>query len=133
VLDADSRRNVWKRIEGDERPGWSDVTSTGTFRIEPGQTFDRHFHDCDEYWLIFEGRAIIEIDNERYSIEPGDIVCTEIGREHDFLQVLETVRGFWFEAVLIPGGRAGHLHRSPERAAGHRVLGPDEHLAEPAS
>jgi mannose-6-phosphate isomerase-like protein (cupin superfamily) len=133
VLDADSRRNVWKRIEGDERPGWSDVTSTGTFRIEPGQTFDRHFHDCDEYWLIFEGRAIIEIDDERYSIEPGDIVCTEIGREHDFLQVLETVRGFWFEAVLIPGGRAGHLHRSPERAAGHRVLGPDEHLAEPAS
>jgi mannose-6-phosphate isomerase-like protein (cupin superfamily) len=132
VLDADSRRNVWKRIEGDERPGWSDVTSTGTFRIEPGQTFDRHFHDCDEYWLIFEGRAIIEIDDERYSIEPGDIVCTEIGREHDFLQVLETVRGFWFEAVLIPGGRAGHLHRSPERAAGHRVLGPDEHLAEPA-
>lgn len=132
MLDAASRRNVWKRIEGDERPAWSDVTSTGTFRIEPGQTFDRHFHDCDEYWLIFEGRAIIEIDDERYAIEPGDIVCTEIGREHDFLQVFETVRGFWFEAVLIPGGRAGHLHRSPERAAGHRVLGPDEQLAQQA-
>jgi mannose-6-phosphate isomerase-like protein (cupin superfamily) len=129
VLDAGSRRNVWKRIEGDERPAWSDVTSTGMFRIEPGQTFDRHYHDCDEYWLVFEGRAVIEIDDERYSIEPGDIVCTEVGREHDFLQVFETVRGFWFEAVLKPGGRAGHLHRSPERAAGHRVLGGDEALA----
>src|SRR6185437_4876970 len=89
MLDAASRRNVWKRIEGEERPAWSDVTSTGTFRIDPGQTFDRHYHDCDEYWFIREGRAIIEIDDERYAVEAGDIVCTEIGREHDFLQVLE--------------------------------------------
>ena len=130
MLDAASRRNVWKRIEGEERPAWSDVTSTGTFRIVPGQPFDRHYHDCDEYWFIFEGRAVIEIDDERYTVEAGDIVCTEIGREHDFLQVLEPVTGFWFEAVLKPGGRAGHLHRSPERAAGHTVLGPDEQLAE---
>lgn len=134
MLDAGARRNVWKRIEGDERPDWSNATSTGTFHIVPGQTFDRHHHDCDEYWFIFEGRAVIEIDDERYTVEAGDIVCTEIGREHDFLQVLEPIAGFWFEAVLKPGGRAGHLHRSPERAAGHSVLGPGEQLApQPAS
>ena len=133
MLDAASRQNVWKRIEGEERPAWSDVTSTGTFQIQPGQTFDRHHHDCDEYWFIFEGRAVIEIDDERYTVEAGDIVCTEIGREHDFLQVFEPIRGFWFEAVLKPGGSAGHLHRSPERAAGHRVLGPDEQLASQAA
>ena len=130
MFDAASRRNVWKRIEGEERPAWSDVTSTGTFRIEPGQTFDRHHHDCDEYWFIFEGRAVIEIDDERYTVEAGDIVCTEIGREHDFLQVFEPIGGFWFEAVLKPGGQAGHLHRSPDRATGHTVLGPDDQLAE---
>jgi mannose-6-phosphate isomerase-like protein (cupin superfamily) len=129
MLDAASRKNVWKRIEGEERPPWSDVTSTGTFRVNPGQTFDRHYHDCDEYWFIREGRAVIEIDDERYTVEAGDIVCTEIGREHDFLQVFEPITGFWFEAVLNPGGRAGHLHRSPERAAGHSVLGPDDRLA----
>ena len=56
MLDAGSRRNVWKRIEDDDRPAWSDVTSTGTFRIDPGQTFDRHYHDCDEYWFIRDGR-----------------------------------------------------------------------------
>jgi mannose-6-phosphate isomerase-like protein (cupin superfamily) len=130
MLDAASRRNVWKRIEDDDRPPWSDVTSTGTFHIVAGQTFDRHHHDCDEYWFIFEGRAVIEIDEERYAVEAGDIVCTEIGREHDFLQVLEPISGFWFESRLIPGGRAGHLHRSPERAGGHTVLGPDDQLAE---
>ena len=130
MLDAASRQNVWKRIEGEDRPDWSDVTSTGTFRIQPGQTFDRHFHDCDEYWFIFEGRAVIEIDDERYTVEAGDIVCTEVGREHDFLQVFEPIGGFWFESRLIPGGRAGHLHRSPERAAGHTVLGADDRLAD---
>jgi mannose-6-phosphate isomerase-like protein (cupin superfamily) len=129
MLDATARRNVWKRIEGDERPAWSNVTSTGTFHISPGQSFDRHFHDCDEYWFIFEGRAVIEIDDERYTVEPGDIVCTEIGREHDFLQVFEPISGFWFESRLIPGGEAGHLHRSPDRASGHTVLGPADTLA----
>ena len=129
MLDAASGQNVWKRIEGEDRPTWSDVTSTGTFHIVAGQTFDRHHHDCDEYWFIFEGRAVIEIDEERYTVEAGDIVCTQIGREHDFLQVLEPISGFWFESRLIPGGRAGHLHRSPDRAAGHTVLGAGDALA----
>ena len=126
MLDATSGRNVWKRIEGDERPPWSDVASTGTFHIVAGQTFDRHYHDGDEYWFIVAGRAIIEIEDERYTVEAGDIVCTQVGREHDFLQVFEPITGFWFEAVLNPGGRPGHLHRSAERAAGHPVLGPED-------
>ena len=133
MTEGIGRGNVWKRIEEVGRPAWTDVTSTGTFRIVAGQTFDRHYHDCDEYWFIREGRAIIEIDDERYEVEAGDIVCTEIGREHDFLQVLEPITGFWFEAALkldgVPGkGSAGHLHRSAERAAGHPVLGPGEEL-----
>jgi len=129
MLDATSRRNVWKRIDGSDRPAWSNVTSTGTFAIAGIPSGAISSSRISEYWFIREGRAVIEIDDERYAVEAGDIVCTEIGREHDFLQVLEPVTGFWFEAVLKPGGRAGHLHRSPERAAGHRVLGPDERLA----
>lgn len=128
MTDGIGRGNVWKRIEEVGRPSFSDVTSAGTFRSKAGGTFDRHYHDCDEYWLIFEGRAIIEIDDERYEVEPGDIVCTEIGREHDIIQVLEPLAGFWFECRTIDGGKAGHLHRSPEKAAGHPVLGPGEEL-----
>ena len=29
----------------------------GIFQVEPGGQFDLHYHDCDEYWLIFAGRA----------------------------------------------------------------------------
>lgn len=120
--------NVLKRIEDGTRPSWSDVTSAGTFHVDAGRRFDRHHHDSDEYWFIVQGRAVIEIDDERYEIEPGDIVCTEQGREHDFLQILDPVQGFWFEGRLTPGGRAGHLHRSPDQAAGHDILGPDDAL-----
>jgi mannose-6-phosphate isomerase-like protein (cupin superfamily) len=122
--------DVTRRIEGDIRPAWSDVTSTGTFRVPADGRFDRHHHDCDEYWFIVEGRAIVEIDAERYRVQPGDIVCTQRGREHDILQLFDDeLVGFWFETALVPGGSAGHLHRSPEAAAGHPILGPAEPLA----
>ena len=32
----------------------------GIFRVPTeGGKFDRHYHDCDEYWLIFKGKAKI--------------------------------------------------------------------------
>jgi mannose-6-phosphate isomerase-like protein (cupin superfamily) len=119
---------VTKRIEADTRPAWSDVTSAGMFKVQAGGRFDRHHHDCDEYWFIVDGRAIVEIDRDRFEVERGDIVCTERGREHDILQVFERLEGFWFEGPTIPGGRSGHLHRSAEQAAGHPVLGPGASL-----
>lgn len=122
---------VTKRIEPDNRPAWSDVTSAGMFAVEANGRFDRHYHDCDEYWFIARGRAVVEIDRDRFEVEPGDIVCTERGREHDILQVLERLEGFWFEGPTILGGRTGHLHRSAERAAGHPVLGPGASLPAP--
>jgi hypothetical protein len=129
ALVGRSGPDVTKRIEGDGGPAWSDVTSAGTFRVTAGGRFDRHHHDCDEYWFIVRGRGVIEIDRDRYAVEPGDIVCTKRGREHDILQLFDDdLEGFWFEAALIPGGRAGHLHRSTEQAAGHPILGPDDPL-----
>jgi mannose-6-phosphate isomerase-like protein (cupin superfamily) len=82
-------------------------------------TFDRHYHDCDEYWLIFEGRALLSVGSRTYTVEAGDIVCTETGVEHDIVAVAEPLGAFWFEGRTPPGGRVGHLHRTPEDAAGH--------------
>ena len=40
------------------RPDWCDVTSAGIFRVQVGgRRFDCHYHDCNEYWLIFKGKA----------------------------------------------------------------------------
>jgi mannose-6-phosphate isomerase-like protein (cupin superfamily) len=114
---------VVRRLSPDHRPPWSNVTSAGIFRIEPNGRFDRHYHDCDEYWLIFEGRALVGVGSGTYTVEAGDIVCTEIGVEHDIVAVAEPLGAFWFEGRTQPGGRIGHLHRTPEDAAGHDVPG----------
>jgi mannose-6-phosphate isomerase-like protein (cupin superfamily) len=104
------------------RPDWCRVTAAGVFEVPAdGGRFDRHYHDCDEYWLVFAGAAKIMTENVEYVVGPGDIVCTKAGDEHDVIQVYEDLKAFFFEDPLPPGGRAGHLHRSPELAQGHPV------------
>jgi mannose-6-phosphate isomerase-like protein (cupin superfamily) len=112
---------VVKNLFPDARPSWSDVTSAGIFRVEPNGRFDLHYHDCDEYWLIFAGRARVTVGPGTYEVGRGDIVCTPTGTEHDVIGVYETLEGFWFEAATPEGGRVGHLHRTPADAEGHDV------------
>lgn len=104
------------------RPEWSKVTSAGIFGVprENGR-FDCHFHDCDEYWLIFQGKAKIMTEGQEYYVKPGDIVCTKAGDEHDVVEVYEDLLAFWFEDATPEGGRIGHLHKDEEKRKGHPV------------
>lgn len=112
---------VVRQLSPGSRPDWCDLTSAGTFRVEPGGRFDRHYHDCDEYWLVFAGRALVVVGDRSYPVGAGDIVCTPAGTEHDVVGVAETLEAFWLEGPTPPGGRIGHLHRTPEDALGHTV------------
>jgi mannose-6-phosphate isomerase-like protein (cupin superfamily) len=112
---------VASRLGPDQRPSWSDVTSAGIFRIAPDGRFDKHYHDCDEYWLVFAGRARVTVDGQPYDVGPGDIVCTPTGIDHDVIGVRETLQAFWFEGRTPAGGRIGHLHRTASDADGHTV------------
>lgn len=98
------------------------MTSAGIFRVgREGGRFDRHFHDCDEYWLVFAGMAKVMSEGVAQYVRPGDIVCTRIGDEHDVLEVYEDLAAFWFESETAPGGHIGHRHRTLAAAAGHVV------------
>jgi mannose-6-phosphate isomerase-like protein (cupin superfamily) len=112
---------VAKYLSPDTRPSWSDVTSAGIFTVEPDGRFDRHYHDCDEYWLFFRGTGVVLVGDATHAVEAGDIVCTRAGVEHDVLAVVETLQAFWFEGATPRGGRIGHLHRTQEASAGHHV------------
>lgn len=114
---------VHKGLGSDNRPEWCDVTSAGIFKVPRDGRFDRHYHDFEEYWLIFKGRAKVMSEGREYIVEKGDIVCTAAGDEHDVLEVYEDLEAFWFEGACPPGGRVGHLHKSPELAKGHVVPG----------
>jgi len=111
-----------RHLDQSNRPAWCDAAGAGIFRVgtESGHA-DCHYHDCNEYWLIFRGKAKIRTEGKEYYVMAGDIVCTKAGDEHEVLEVYEDLEGFWFEEATPPGGRAGHLHRDPEKAKGHRV------------
>jgi uncharacterized protein YjlB len=92
------------------------------FRLSrQGGRFDCHFHDCDEYWLVFSGRAKISSGGVDAYVRAGDIVCTPAGEEHDVLEIYEDLEFFWFEDALPEGGRPGRLYSDEAMAAGHPV------------
>lgn len=103
------------------RPDWCRVTAAGMFRLLGSGRFDRHFHDCNEYWLITRGKAKVFSEGQPYYVRAGDILCTRAGDEHDILEIYEPLEGFYFEDATPPGGRTGHLHRTPADAKGHDV------------
>jgi mannose-6-phosphate isomerase-like protein (cupin superfamily) len=106
------------------RPEWSGVTSAGIFSVPvKSGCFDRHYHDCNEYWLIFTGKAKVMSEGCEYYVKAGDIVCTQAGDEHDVVEVYEDLEGFWFEERTPESGRVGHLHRSEGSAQGHPAPG----------
>ena len=89
----------------ENRPEWCGVTNAGVFRVptENGRA-DAHYHDCNEYWLIFRGKAKIMTEGKTFYVKPGDIVCTKAGDEHDILEVYESLEAFYFEDATPEGG-----------------------------
>lgn len=71
--------------------------------------FDSHYHDCDEYWILFEGGGIAVSEGKSYHVGPGDCVATSMGHHHDFPRVFSTVKGVYFETALEGKRRQGHL------------------------
>ncbi len=71
--------------------------------------FDNHYHDCDEYWIIFEGQGIVISESKEYKAGPGDCVVTGMGHHHDFPRVFEPVKAVFFETTMEGRKRRGHL------------------------
>jgi mannose-6-phosphate isomerase-like protein (cupin superfamily) len=104
---------------------WGDETGgSGLFSVEerdhptdggdpvayPKSTsFDSHFHDCDEYWIFFDGSGVAVSEGRTYKVKAGDCVATGMGHHHDFPQVSQPVRGVYFETTLEGAKRRGHL------------------------
>lgn len=101
-----------------------DTGGSGLFRVGEGDNrvdkgdpvdypketgFDNHFHDCDEYWIVFEGRGIAVSEGKSYEVGPGDCIATGMGHHHDFPQVFENVKSVFFETTFEREKRNAHL------------------------
>jgi mannose-6-phosphate isomerase-like protein (cupin superfamily) len=72
-------------------------------------SIDRHYHDCDEYWVILDGRGTVVIDEQQLPVKPGDCVAIRMGHPHDFPDVESEVKAVFFETTLAGEKRIGHL------------------------
>jgi mannose-6-phosphate isomerase-like protein (cupin superfamily) len=103
------------RTTGD-RPEWLKWSGFGLGVIDDPSVVERHFHDADEYWFVFEGRARVMSEGQEYVIGPGDILVTKMGDEHEILEILDgPLRAFWVEDELRGRKRPGHLHRPADK------------------
>ncbi len=94
-----------------DKPDFVTWSNFGIGEVVDATTFDRHFHDADEYWIVLDGRARVMSEGQEYEIGPGDVLATKMGDEHDILEVLDgPLRIFWFEEELRGLKRPGHLH-----------------------
>ena len=104
------------------RPDWLAVTAVGRFSVAiDGARFERHHHDDHELWLIHAGKAKILTDGLEHYVQAGDVVLTQAGDSHDFLEVYERIEGFFVETGYPKAGRVGHLYRDAADAEGHDV------------
>lgn len=91
-------------------------------QYERNASFDNHYHDCDEYWIVYSGSGRAVSEGITYEVGVGDCIATGRGYHHDFPYVYETVSAVFFETTLIGKKRIGHLwnHKDgePEPEAG---------------
>jgi len=89
-----------------EYPHW------GLSRWKKGQKniTESHYHDCDEFYFMLEGKCVVESEGKVYTIEKDDILKTAMGDEHQILEIIEDTVYFWCETELKGKKRPGHLH-----------------------
>ena len=85
-------------------------TDRGDPATYPKETdFDNHYHDCDEYWIVFQGTGKVVTEGKSFDVGPGDCVATGMGHHHDFPQVSHPVKAVYFETTIEGAKRRGHL------------------------
>ncbi len=101
---------VFNSRELRENPELSRFSSFGIIDVERGGNVELHFHDCDEWWIVTRGRALITIEDEEYEVERGDMIYTPRGEDHEIKEVYQDLEGVYFEGELCGEKRRGHLH-----------------------
>ena len=103
----------------DRAPRWAKVAggvaAMGCSTRDAEGLVEPHFHDCEEFWFVLEGKAKVMTEGREYVVQTGDVVCTRMGDEHAILRILEApYRQVWVACNLRGARRKGHLHRAPD-------------------
>ena len=88
-----------------------EYTAWGLAKFEAGQknVTEPHYHDCDEFVFMIEGRCRMRSEGVLYTLKKGDVLVTRMGDEHELVEILEDTVYFWAETELKGKKRQGHL------------------------
>lgn len=90
---------------------WNDTNIVAVFQFRPDRPLEMHYHDFNEYWFIFRGHFIAQVDGTEAAFRPGMMLATRTGNEHGILEPPETIEGIGFSTTMVRQKRQGHLHR----------------------
>ena len=90
---------------------WQQVIRNEICLFRPDRPCEYHYHDSDEYWMVFRGHFTLNYDGNEYDLRPGSMLAAGMGFEHGAVAPEEH-----FEAVVIATQlegqkRDGHLTR----------------------
>lgn len=71
--------------------------------------FDHHYHDFDEFWIVYSGSGAVQEDGIFYEVQEGDCLATGAGHHHDFPIAHGLVKALAIEVCPEGNQRHGHL------------------------
>lgn len=66
-----------------------DALSVGRYVLEAGGPDEQEPHTEDEIYYVLDGAADVSIGDDRYPVEPGDVIYVDRGVEHRFVDIEE--------------------------------------------
>lgn len=90
---------------------WDHINHISIFQFRVDRPLPVHYHDFNEYWLVFRGHPLATHDGEELQLHPGTLLATRTGHEHGIAQPAETVEGVGLQSRPVGRMRHGHLHR----------------------
>ena len=90
---------------------WSKVIRNEICLFRPDRPCDYHYHDGDEYWMVFRGHFTLNYDGNEYEMRPGLMLAAGMGFEHGSLAPEEHFEAVVMAMQLEGKGRDGHLLR----------------------
>lgn len=89
-------------------PGESHICNYGVDTLTAGASSEKHYHDCDVWWIIVNGIARVHDSGKDIEAGPGDMIFSPAGDVHK-IEGITMVTYVWLEGPLKGQKRKGQL------------------------
>lgn len=89
-------------------PEESYIRAYGVDTLTAGASSEKHFHDCDVWWIIVNGIARVHDSGTNIDAGPGDMIFTPAGDLHK-IEGITMVTYVWMKGPLKGQKRKGQL------------------------